>query len=238
MLKIAICEDNKALLNSIVTLINKILFKNNLDAEIIVASTNVSKFESFIENVHVDIFFLDINLNGEKTGFELAKKIREKNLLSYIVFITGHFEYILQAFKVQSFDYLVKPVNYESLEDCIKRMFLHYKESTSNELRDSKQIEIKFNSKMYRLKQKDIIFIEKLNRKTFIHSTKSKITCTKSLNSLEKILCNNTFKRCHKSFIVNKKFIDEIDNKDKVIKFNTGQECSFGRKYLNNLLEN
>lgn len=71
--------------------------------------------EWFGENPDPDLIFLDINLSDGKS-FELLEKI---NTSSRIIFTTAYDEYAIQAFGVNSIDYLLKPVDRERLEKAI-----------------------------------------------------------------------------------------------------------------------
>ena len=53
----------------------------------------------------------------------MAKIIRRQDKNIYIIFITGHLEFGLVAYKYKTFDYLAKPITYDRLEDTIIRLF-------------------------------------------------------------------------------------------------------------------
>ena len=63
---------------------------------------------------------------------DIAEQIRKKNKNIYIIFITGHLEYALVAYKYKTFDYIPKPVVSERLELTISRLFEDIKSSVSN----------------------------------------------------------------------------------------------------------
>lgn len=231
MLQIAICEDNHQYLNQLVNSIEAILKKNNINGSVVYSSTNASDFERYIPESGANTFFLDIDLRASVTGYMLAEKIRKKDITAYIVFITGHFEFVLQAYKVNSFDFLIKPVTDDVLEECILRVYENYTILNNKH----RYIEVKSGSSVYKLKIDNIVFIERLKRDTYIYLNNGKITCHESLESMERLLCNGSFIRCHKSFIANKFFISEIHHKDKLIVFETGHKCYLGRKYKKNL---
>lgn len=231
MLQIAICEDNQHYLDQLVGSINAILEKNNIAGSVVYTTTNASDFDLYISESNANTYVLDIDLGTPVTGYMLAEKIRKKDINAYIIFITGHYEYALQGYKVNSFDFLVKPVTDEELEQCILRMYEYY--TILNNRHDF--IEVKSGSSIYKLKIENIVYIERLKRDTYIHLKNGKVTCHESLEHLERLLGNGSFIRCHKSFIANKKFISEIHHKDKLIVFETGHKCYFGRKYKKNL---
>ncbi|MFZ5987825.1 MAG: LytR/AlgR family response regulator transcription factor [Bacillota bacterium] len=229
MLQIVICEDNEHYLSHLTYTVKNLLIKNNMKGEIICSTTKAADVENTLTEGNGNVFFLDINLTDTNTGFLLAERIRKTNINAYIIFITGHFEFVLQAFKVHSFDFLVKPVTDEVLEQCLQRIYKHHITITNN----YKYIEIRSGSSIYKIKTDDIVYVERLKRDTIIYTKNGQITSHESLESLEKTLNSENFIRCHKSFIANKLFISQILLREKIIVFETGQQCSFGRKYRN-----
>jgi DNA-binding LytR/AlgR family response regulator len=71
----------------------------------------------FQENPHPDLIFLDIQLS-DGLSFEIFDEIEVK---SAIIFTTAYDEYALQAFKLNSIDYLLKPIDEEELESAVKK---------------------------------------------------------------------------------------------------------------------
>lgn len=71
----------------------------------------------FQENEHPDLIFLDIQLS-DGLSFEIFDIIEVK---SAIIFTTAYDEYALQAFKLNSIDYLLKPIDDEELESAVKK---------------------------------------------------------------------------------------------------------------------
>lgn len=71
----------------------------------------------FNENEHPDLIFLDIQLS-DGLSFEIFETIEIK---SAIIFTTAYDEYALQAFKLNSIDYLLKPIDDEELEVAVKK---------------------------------------------------------------------------------------------------------------------
>ncbi|KAA2216751.1 LytR/AlgR family response regulator transcription factor [Maribacter flavus] len=71
----------------------------------------------FQENEHPDLIFLDIQLS-DGLSFEIFDAVDVK---SAIIFTTAYDEYALQAFKLNSIDYLLKPIDDEELESAVKK---------------------------------------------------------------------------------------------------------------------
>lgn len=104
---------------------------------------------------------------------------------------------------VKVFDFLIKPVNRETVEVLVSRLIEEFKYSKNYFLHLNKWISVRIS---------DIIYIEKnINNSNVITSTKSYST-TKNLITLLNELPKN-FRKCHRSFIVNEQKIISIDKK-------------------------
>jgi two-component system LytT family response regulator len=72
----------------------------------------------FLQSNAVDVLFLDIQMPG-MNGFELLSKLPEQPI---VIFTTAYDEYALQAFQVNSIDYLLKPIEAEPLARAVKKL--------------------------------------------------------------------------------------------------------------------
>ena len=99
----------------------------NLGVEVSVLLHSVEEsINWFKNNEHPDLIFLDIQLS-DGLSFEIFDAVEVK---SAIIFTTAFDEYALQAFKLNSIDYLLKPIDEEELESAVKKyqfLKLHYK---------------------------------------------------------------------------------------------------------------
>ena len=94
------------------------LLKSTGRVEIIGAKTDPVEALPLIEEERPDVLFLDIQMPG-MTGFELLSKIDPQPL---IVFTTAWDQYALQAFEVNSVDYLLKPIETQQLERALAKL--------------------------------------------------------------------------------------------------------------------
>ncbi|WP_165499689.1 LytR/AlgR family response regulator transcription factor [Pedobacter frigidisoli] len=70
-------------------------------------------------NDKIDFLFLDIQM--DISGLDVAKVLRDK--VRYLIFVTGHEEYAIDAFSVNCDKFLVKPVSYEKLLTAVEEIF-------------------------------------------------------------------------------------------------------------------
>ncbi len=229
MLEIVLCEDNSRTLNNLELLIDRIIKKNKINGKIVLKADNPDSIEEYIKNKSANVFFLDIELKTLNNGYELARKVREKFVNAYIIFITAHLEFVFHSFKVKPFDFLPKPVTEEIIEQCLKDVYNDYIRNCNIE--KDKVIEVKSGQVIYKVKVNDIIYIEKSDTKTIIHLAANIIQCCENLDKLEKMVDSKDLVRCHKSYMCNKSYISEIRLKTGEIIFETGHSCLLGRKY-------
>lgn len=120
-MKIFIVEDEKAAMRNLQLLISEVC----PTAEIVGVSDNVSdSIEWFENNKMPELVFMDIHL-ADGSAFEIFEHIK---ITCPIIFTTAYDEYALKAFKVNSIDYLLKPISKEDLEKSFEKLKLFKKE--------------------------------------------------------------------------------------------------------------
>ena len=123
MLNFAICDDNVNILDKFSKILENIFVKHGYDAKVGISTNDVNKLLDYIDDNKTDVLILDINLKADKSGLEVASKVRESNKDTYFIFTTAHLEYAMMAYKFKTFDYLAKPVTSDRLEETIVRLF-------------------------------------------------------------------------------------------------------------------
>lgn len=223
MLKVILCDDNSSSLNTLSTMLKNIFIKNDINANIEKTFTDPHELLSYTKDHDVDVLFLDIDLKSNINGIDVATKIRETNKSTYIIFLTAHFEFAMLAYKVKTFDYLLKPFSIQKLEETVLRL--------QDDAMKTKNTYVKFGKGRYIIRQSDIFYIEKDKSKSIVHTAQSDIEVYASFNSLSSCLPEN-FVRCHKSYIVNTNNISKINTKDNIIQLNT-QTIPYSEKFFN-----
>ena len=177
----------------------------------------------FSNNEHPDLIFLDIQLS-DGLSFEIFDKVAIK---SAIIFTTAYDEYALKAFKLNSIDYLLKPIDEDELEIAVTKFKANLpKPETSLQL-DFEQIKKMFQNpfdKNYKTRftvkigqQLKVILIEDIecfyseNKGTYIHTFDNRdYLIDSTLEVLEQELDTKNFFRVSRKFIVPLKSIKEI----------------------------
>lgn len=226
MLRFILCDDNLPILNRLEKMLDSIFLKNDIDAKILYKAKSSNEILDYIKDNPIDVVFLDINLKSDTNGCDIADIIRKKNKNVYIIFLTGHLEYALLAYKYKTFDYLLKPITLERLEETVLRLVEDVKESNSKFL--------KFNNTV--IKQDEINYIKKDGMKLVFCTSSHDYEIYSSFSKIENCLPDN-FVRCHKSYIINVNNVTHYTTKDNSVKYEHNAPCCIGAKYKNNFLE-
>ncbi|MBR6504725.1 MAG: response regulator transcription factor [Clostridia bacterium] len=225
MLNFVVCDDNLNIASKLSQMLEALFIKHNLSAQILLKTSSPEDVLEYISSA--DVFLLDINLHDKISGLQIAEKIRLTNKNAYIIFTTGHLEYVMMAYKFKTFDYLAKPITLDRLEETVIRLF--------NDIYSNPTHYIKIDNKYTLMNPKNINYIEKEGMKIVFHTINTEYTTYNSFKKIQDCLPEN-FIRCHKSYIVNINNINNIECNNK-INFDNKEYCFIGPKYKNNLLE-
>ncbi|MEQ8582324.1 MAG: LytTR family DNA-binding domain-containing protein [Marinoscillum sp.] len=179
------------------------------------------------KNNDVDLVFLDVEM-PEMTGLELSKSL--KNTYP-IIFITSKKEYAIEAFEDNVLDYLVKPIEYTRfLKSVIKAREEREKELKFAEMED--HIFVKSDSKLVRIPFENLFFVEALADYVIFNTLKGKFIVHHTMKGIEKRLPMSMFSRVHRSYIINRSKISNIEDfnisiSDKVIPIGASYKDEF-----------
>ena len=195
-MKIAVCDDDKAAREHIVSLIKEQI----QDAEIMTFANGEEMLKS---QGDFDISFLDVEMK-EVSGMDVAKHIRQRqeekgSSKSIIIFVTGYGKYMNDAFDVSAFHYLLKPLNEEKFRTVLGRAL---KELAATEERTKSCILVRNSGVQQKVYIKDIYYIESANKKVIIHTKAGILENYGKMEELEQ-MTGNSFYRCHRCYLVN-----------------------------------
>jgi DNA-binding LytR/AlgR family response regulator len=203
MLRIAVCDDEIFQRLDTINKLKNVLKNINFDYEIEEFSSGENLLSS---EGYFDIVFLDIKMD-KLSGIDTAKKIRENNSTSKIIFITSFEEYVFESFDVSAFHYLIKPVSEEKILEITDKVLKAFHEEKNNNL----YIVITKGRQSVKILLDTIYFFEMQNRIVTIHTTNGIIQYYDKISNIEKKISSNGFFRCHRSYIVNLKYVMKFD---------------------------
>lgn len=194
-MKIAICDDDKNIREQIAFLVKQ----QNQDCKI---QSYASSEELLSDGVDYDMFFLDVEM-GNISGIELAKEIRKRQDVScsrcIIVFVTGFREYMEDAFDVNAFHYLVKPIREDKFAEVFHRA---EKEISMVKEQADRYIMVKEGEQRRKLFLRNIRYIESMDRKAIFYMEHGITETYAKMYDLEEQL-GKLFFRCHRGYLVN-----------------------------------
>ncbi|WMJ80665.1 LytTR family DNA-binding domain-containing protein [Clostridium sp. MB40-C1] len=215
MLKIAVCDDEVIQRIDTVKKIKKGLENNYCDY-----NYDIKQFSSgeqlLFSGGYFDIVFLDIKM-GKLSGIDIAKNIRKNNNDTKIIFITAFQEYVFDAFDVSAFHYLIKPVAEEKILEIINRILKEISHITSNE----QCIVINRGKSTIKVILDNVSFFEVQNRVINIHTEREVIQYYDKIANVEAKVPKESFFRCHRSYIVNLKYVKKFNKTEIMLNDNT-----------------
>ena len=169
------------------------------EVEVVGEAATAGEALALAESVRYDVVFLDIELAG-LTGLEAARLILDRRERPAVVFVTAHERYAVDAFAVEAFDYLVKPVDPERLARVVERLAL----ARSREAPPVEKIPVVSAGGAKTLVDYDAVhWIEADGDYSRVHTYDRSYLSTSSLRELEEVLPANRFSRIHRSHLVN-----------------------------------
>jgi len=196
MLRAVIIDDERKSRENLELLLNSFVEK----VEIVGMADGVLTGIETIEKYTPDLVFLDIHLaNGD--GFQVLEALKDKD--QNVIFVTGHEEHAIKAFRSDAVDYLLKPVCIEHLQGAVERV--RSRTNTSSNVQEAKkQISLSTSKGLQFLKTEDIVYCKGDGAYTyFFLKSGERITTSKNLKEYENRLKDFNFFRSHKSFLVN-----------------------------------
>ncbi|MDK2962259.1 MAG: hypothetical protein PWP20_1385 [Eubacteriaceae bacterium] len=197
MFKIAICDDEPVITSQLEEILynNRELFPYDIEIDVFYSCDHLA---SYMENSNdFDLLFLDIEMDG-LNGLELGRIIRNQldNQSLQIVYVSGKEDYYKELFDVRPMHFLLKPVDPDSLIQDVNlamkltnryKQFFVYKKS----------------SKIYKVRIKDILYFQSINREIRILTTRGDDIFYGKLKDLSPQLKDFQFMQIHKSYLVN-----------------------------------
>ena len=242
MINIAICDDEpniRAYLSSLVK-------KQNMEGEI----TEYAAADEYLaaDRVH-DLLFLDIEMQNSpsgkggvgKNGMWLAREIRSRDSgkQPIIIFVTGYQEYVFDAFDVDAFQYLLKPIDTQKFAEVFYRAA---KQILAVQEQQKRKLVIRYNNTNKVIPLSHIYYVESRNHKAVIHSKEGEFEYYVKMEDLETEL-SGQFYRIHRGYLINLSYVDEYSklevtlmNGDKLL-ISKYKYDSFVRAYLDYMAE-
>ncbi len=204
------------------------------ELEIVDVCNNAIKAFQTIQNLQIDLVFLDIKMPG-LAGTDLVRSLKNPPM---IIFTTAYQEYAIDGFDLNAIDYLLKPIPLKRFLQAIDKVMHFFNVNTKDNAipetdANAKKpvahfLYLRMERRLIKVNTKDILWIESI--KDYIKVvTKDKTLNTKQKISVaEKLLPLGEFIRIHRSFIVP---VDKVEQYHPSYLIISGEKIPIGRNY-------
>ena len=230
-MNIVICEDDDLFRNKIENITLMYAARTGSNSKCVLSTADAQCVIDYTRsNPELTIYFLDIQLEGAVTGFDIASEIRKNDWNSSIVFITSYKEKIMLTYeyKLELLDYIIKtePEKIEAkVNECMRIAENRQNKGYSGTLT--------VNTKRFTttIPFDEIVMIEALkgSHKLLLHYSDGLFEFYSSINEVLGQL-DDRFIRCHKATIINRDKIRVVDKKEHRIQLVNGIECEYAHK--------
>lgn len=219
-MKIAICEDDVLTADSL-----RIFIKDFLDSKDISHTIRLfDRASSFYGSTETfDLVFLDYKL-PDISGMDIARNLRKTNKKTTIIFTTSYSEYVFESFEVNTFRYLVKPVSKEDIEKTMTDFINNFEQFSKIDIPTDGGETVFVNLP-------EIMYLESSGRYTTVRLNSTSYVSTKALSTFQSEINSFKFFRTHRTFLVNMKYISEIQGNTIIL--TNGEKATISRRNLN-----
>ncbi len=220
-MKIAICDDESSIRDILKSKIEKYYFSRSIDFSIDCYAGGEELLTQQIDKI--DVLFLDVDMPG-MNGMETAGEIRKINKSMIIIFLTAYSEFVFESFKVDTFRYLLKPLKDAELAEVLQAV------QDKLYADDGKYLVFQFQNESYNIKYSDILYIEGMRDKIWIHCKDGTYRWRGALKKLVELLAGHGYFQVHRSYIINMDKIQKYSSQ--TVWMENGEEVPISRYKL------
>lgn len=236
MLDIFVCEDNDAQRRMVVQMIQNTVLIEELHMQLVLDTADPYELmETVRDSQNTGVYFLDIDLNTDINGMKLAQQIRLFDPRGFIIFITAHSElsYMTFQYRVEAMDFVLKD-NPAEVKVKVRECLLNAMDRHTLQTNKTHQTyTIEAGGRKISIDYDEILFFETSSNihKVILHAKDRQIEFSGTMKVLANTL-GGAFVRCHRSFLVNKNNIKEVDAKNRIIYFANGETCLLSTRMM------
>jgi DNA-binding LytR/AlgR family response regulator len=228
-LKIVVVEDEFSILLDITRRLERMGF------EVLGSALNYEEALVQLLEHKPDVLLLDINLNAEKSGIDIAKKVKE-NFPVPVVFLTASSDKTTfdEALATNPMGFIVKPFKDEDLRNNIDLAYQKFNLKTEEikeveTKKNDQDVFLKHNNSFEKINLGEIMYLEAMDNYTKIHATSKRFIISNPLKNVLLQLPENQFYRIHKSYVVSTEHIKSVDNSS--INLKSGEIIPIGKTF-------
>ena len=192
MVQIAIVEDEPSAAQELEELVKAYFREKKRDCAICRYESALYFFDAY--RADLDLVFMDIDM-PDIDGLKAAAKLREKDELVLLVFVTNMRQYAVKGYAVNALDFIVKPpvrATFFALMDKVQRVL---------NARTGVDISVKTSQGMYRVATKNIRYIEVRRHRLYFYTEQGDFEAWGNMRDIEKMLPPRSFSRCNVCYL-------------------------------------
>jgi len=203
MYRVAICDDEATSLQINEALTAQVLTEAGIEYETVCFTDMQSMIDTLSrKEVQYDVLLCDI-LAVSMNGIEAAKELRRLGESLSIIFISSTAEYALEGYQVDALRYIQKPIQIEKLKEALISAY---------RMKDTKGDTLTFQvgDKLYKIPFGEIEYLESQGRETIVSTINEQISVHMKFSDMEQLLPEDSFVRCHRSYIINMHYVKDL----------------------------
>lgn len=216
MIRVAVCDDEKCIQDILKNYLLRYTIEYDRDISPFVFDTCEELMEEYLKGNSFDVILLDIEFNNQKeklmNGIDFGKKLRRlyANDNTAIVYVTSFGEYAIDSIKIRPYDYIEKPITYERIVEFFESYY-------SDQAKGKKVFEYTAHKVKNSVIVSNIRYFESQGRTIIIHTVSNQYVFYGKLSCLLDNESLNDFISIHKSYFVNKNYIERYTSNSVVL---------------------
>ena len=228
---VAVCDDQKEYRELLHQKILKNSFENDYEVNVREFESGRRLLEAIGQGERFDVYFLDIQMGREgDEGISAARELRRMGETGLVVYVTAFAGYMQVGYEVRALRYLLK----NQLDEMLPSVLRDIRE----ELCSGQYFTFQYGRESFRVPEKDIVYLESSRRVILLHTQQAEYRFYGNLNSLEQEFGGGShclFLRCHKSFLVNVRYLHRLAGTE--LELADGSRIPVSRAYMDRVKE-
>ena len=209
----------------------------DLGHEVLSIEYNYKDGLAAIHRNQYDLLLLDINLNDQGDGIDLASIARRQSSKP-LIFMTSHSDHntVQRAKLVEPEAYIVKPIDEKDLRINITLALFRHASTTRPKANqeESEVFLIRDNKGLTKIDVADIVYVESMNNYAMVHTADRRFVVSKPLKHVQEQLPQTGFFRIHKKYVINMHHLKSVEYGAVLL---TSTSLPIGRSYKREFLE-
>lgn len=224
MIKMAFCDDDLSVLKELSILVDRYRVERNQNIVYAAFQSPLELLAEVERGNRLDIIFLDVLMPGQN-GISVAREIRRYDTSVKIIYLTSSAEYAVDSYDVGAYFYQLKPIWQESFYRLMDSVIQECRKGAENSLI------LRCKDGIARVELDKLQYCEVMSRTLLFHIEGGKVV--DSIGKLDE-LCEQLkeyecFIRCHRSYMVNLDYVQNISNKGIIMTDGTEIPIPHGR---------